>query len=147
MSKPRGRPFQPGNKMGKGRPKGSRNKPKAPVQALLDEYAIPLAGKCISMAMQGDRSALRMCMERISPARLGSSIRMMLPPIKTAGDIDKAADTVTRDVGRGKITPAEGGMMMNLLESRSRVIEKVQTESRLETLEDRITAFQIDKAA
>jgi hypothetical protein len=28
---PRGRPFEPGNKMGRGRPKGSRNKSKAAV--------------------------------------------------------------------------------------------------------------------
>jgi hypothetical protein len=133
--------------MGKGRPKGSRNKPKAPVQALLDEYAIPLTGKCISLAMQGDRSALRMCMERVSPPRLGASIRMSLPAIKTTGDIDNAAEKVTQAVRRGNITPAEGGIMMNLLESRSRVIERAQTESRLEQLEEHMAAFEIDAAA
>ena len=140
MSKPRGRPFPPGNKMGKGRPKGSRNKPKAPGQALLDEYALPLMGKCISMAMQGDRSAMRMCMDRVTPSRRGALIQMSLPAIKTAGDIDNAAEKVTQAVRRGDITPSEGGIMMNLLESRSRVIERVQTESRLEKLEEAMAA-------
>jgi hypothetical protein len=28
MDKPRGRPFEPGNEFGRGRPKGSRNRPK-----------------------------------------------------------------------------------------------------------------------
>jgi len=147
MSKPRGRPFPTGNKIGKGRPQGSRNKPKAPGQTLLDEYVLPLMGKCISMAMQGDRSAMRMCMERVNPTRQGASIRMSLPAIKTAGDIDNAAEKVTQAVRRGNITPAEGGIMMNLLESRSRVIEKVKTESRLEKLEEHMAAFQIDAAA
>jgi hypothetical protein len=132
---PRGRPFPPGNTLGKGRPKGSRNKPKAPGQALLDEYALPLTGKCISVAMQGDRSAMRMCMERVSPSRRGACITMNLPPIRTAGDIDKAAERVTQAIRRGDLTPAEGGLMMNILESRSRVIERVQLESRLEKLE------------
>jgi hypothetical protein len=39
MNKPRGQPFPPGNTLGLGRPKGSRNKAKPPGQDLLDEYA------------------------------------------------------------------------------------------------------------
>jgi hypothetical protein len=137
-NKVRGRPFAPGNTLGRGRPKGSRNQTK-PGQALLDEYAPHLVGKCIALAMQGDRSAMRICMERISPARRGTAITMSLPPIKTAADVDKAAEKVTQAIRRGEITPAEGGIMMNILESRSRVIERVQWESRLEKLEARFT--------
>lgn len=75
MSKPRGRPFAPGNTLGRGRPKGSRNKAQSPGQDLLDEYAPHLVRKCISMAMQGDPGALRICMDRISPPRKNASIR------------------------------------------------------------------------
>src|SRR5579859_5067514 len=114
MNKVRGRPFAPGNKLGRGRPKGSRNKAK-PGQALLDEYAEHLVRKCIAEAMQGDRSAMRICMERISPARRGTAITMNLPPIKTAADVDKAAERVTQAIRRGDITPAEGDTMMNIL--------------------------------
>ena len=39
-NKVRGRPFAPGNTLGRGRPRGSRNKAK-PGQTLLDEYAPP----------------------------------------------------------------------------------------------------------
>ena len=80
---------------------------------------------------------MRICMERISPARRGAIITMNLPPIKTATDIDKAAESVTQAIRRGNLTPAEGNLMMNILESRSRVIERVQLESRLEKLEAR----------
>jgi hypothetical protein len=140
MNKARGRPFPPGNKQGRGRPKGSRNKAKSPGQALLDEYAPHLMRKCIALAMQGDRSALRMCMERISPARRGACITMNLPAIKTAEDLEKAAEKVTQDIRRGEITPTEGGVMMNLFESRSRIMEKVQWEKRLEKLEEKHAA-------
>ena len=139
MNKPRGQPFPPGNTLGLGRPKGSRNKTK-PGQDLflLDEYAPHLVRKCIAEAMQGDRSAMRLCMERISPARRGACIRMNLPPIKTAEDVNKAAEKVTQAIRRGDLTPTEGGIMMNILESRSRVIERVQLESRLEKLEEKM---------
>jgi len=124
----RGRPFEPGNKMGRGRPKGSRNKTN-PGQALLDEYAEPIMRKCIVLAMQGDRSAMRLCVERISPARHGACIRMKLPPIKIAADVDKAAEKVTQAMGRAKITPTDGLIMMNVLEKHSGMIESVQMES------------------
>src|ERR1019366_3561651 len=87
-NKVRGRPFLPGNTLGKGRPKGSRNKAK-PGQTLMKEYAEHLERKCIALAMQGNQSAMRICMERISPARRGAIVTMNLPPIKTAGDVDK----------------------------------------------------------
>ena len=144
--KVRGRPFEPGNKLGRGRPKGSPNK-KKPGQDLLDEYAPHLVRKCIAEAMQGDRSALRLCMERISPARRGACIRMNLPPIKTAEDVNKAAEKVTQAIRRREITPAEGDTMMNILESRSRVIERVQWESRLEAMEVRLAAAGLLRAA
>jgi hypothetical protein len=142
----RGRPFALGNKLGQGRPTGSRNKAK-PGQALLDEYAEPITRKCIAEAMQGDRSAMRLCMERISPARRGPVITMALPAIKTAADVDKAAEKVTQAIRRGEITPADGGILMNILESRSRVIEKVQWESRLEKLEATLGAPGLPRAA
>ena len=140
MSKPRGRPFSPGNTFGRGRPKGSRNKAKAPGQQLLDQYSESLTRKCIAMALQGDQRALRICMERINPARQDACVQLSLPSIRTAQDVEKAADTVTQAIRRGKITPLEAGKMMSILESRSRILENVQFESRLEKLEENLAA-------
>jgi hypothetical protein len=142
----RGRPFEPGNKMGRGRPKGSRNKTN-PGQVLLDEYAVPITGKCLSLAMQGDRSAMRLCMERISPARHGARIQMNLPTIKTAADLDKAAEKVTQAIRRGKITPTEGVIVMDILEKRSNIIEKVQSVSRIERIEAILGVAGLPQAA
>ena len=140
MNKPRGRPFAPGNTLGRGRPPGSRNKAKAPGQDLLDQYAESVTRKCISMALQGDARALRICMERISPARQDACIQLSLAPIRTAQDVAKAAEKVTQAIRRGKITPLEGGKMMSILESRSRIMENVQLESRLTKLEENLAA-------
>ena len=140
MNKPRGQPFPPGNTLGRGRPAGSRNKAKPPGQDLLDEHALLLVRKCIFLALQGDRSAMRICMDRISPARRDASIRMNLPRIRTAQDLDQAAEKVTQGIGRGGVTPAEGEKMMNIFEIRSRIIEKAHWESRLEKLEGNMAA-------
>src|SRR5947209_2716135 len=124
MNKPRGRPFQEGNQFGRGRPKGSRNQPKTGGQPILNEYAEHLIRKLIAMALQGDARAMRLCMERISPARRDTYMRMNLPAIATARDVHTAAEKVTRSMRRGTITMEEAVKMMNILESRSRVIEK-----------------------
>src|SRR5713226_3735162 len=143
MNKPRGRPFAPGNKQGRGRPKGSCNKPKSPEQALLQEYAPHITRKCMAMALDGDRSAMRLCMERIIPAGQDARIRMNLPLTSKFQDLGQAAERVTQAIGRGHITPAEGGKMMNTLESCSRIFEKVQMEGRLEKLEEKMAAADL----
>jgi hypothetical protein len=140
MNKPRGRPFQSGNTMGRGRPKRARNKEKSPEQGLLQEYAPHLTRKGIALAMEGDRSAMRLCMERIIPSRRGACLTMNLPAIRTAGDVDKAAAKLMQDIWRGAITPAEGGSIMNTLESRTRIIEKAQLEGK--KLEEHVVANQ-----
>jgi hypothetical protein len=147
MNNPRGRPFQPGNTFGRGRPKGSRNKSKSPAQDLLDEYAPNLMRKCIALGMQGDVSMLRMCMERIIPVRRGVCIPINLPVIRTAADVDKAAEKVTQAIRRGKIAPPEGSILMNILESRSRIIERGLLEGRVEELEERIASAALPRAA
>jgi hypothetical protein len=149
MNEPRGRPFAPGNTLGRGRPKGSRNKASSDGQDLLDKYAVHLVGKCIERALKNDdRIAMRICMDRILPARREASIRVSLPRIKTAQDLEKAAEKVTQAIGRGRIAPAEGETMMNVFEIQSRIIEKSQYERRLEKLEESMAAAsRLPKAA
>ena len=135
MSRPRGRPFEPGNKFGRGRPKGSRNRSKAPGQALLEQHEEAVARKCILRALEGDVRALRLCMERINPARRDSYVRMNLPSIATVKDVEQANAKVVKAVGAGKITPTQGQIVSGILDSRRRVIETVELQERIEKLE------------
>lgn len=142
MNKPRGRPFEPGNSFGKGRPKGSRNKNQAPGQHILDQYGEHVLHKCVALALQGHAVALRLCMERISPARREAYIRLNLPAIESAQDVNCAADQVTQAIRRGQMTPSQGATMMHLLERRSRVIERADFESRLLKVAQELEAIQ-----
>jgi hypothetical protein len=56
----RGRPFEPGNKLGRGRPPGSRNKKTLIIQEILDEYSPAVIRKTLAKALQGEVSLLRM---------------------------------------------------------------------------------------
>jgi hypothetical protein len=137
MNKSRGRPFEPGNKLGQGRPKGSRNR-RRPSDALLDKYAEPLMGECIRRALkEGDRSAMRLCVERVSPTRRGVGLSFKLPAIRSAEDIERAATKVTQALHRGQCTPAEATEAMKFLQAQTRLLEDLQMEKRLGRLEQR----------
>jgi hypothetical protein len=135
MNEPRGRPFEPGNKLGRGRPKGSRNKAKSEVQQVLDQYTSKMLMACIGYAAKGNPTALRLCIERMIPTRPDAAVRMRVPPIRTAEDVDRAAEQVTQDIGRGKTTAADGEKMMHILESRCRIIDSVNNAGRMDKLE------------
>jgi hypothetical protein len=76
MSGQRGRPFEAGNKMGRGRPQGSRNKKSPAGGRILAEYGDSLERKCIWKALQGDMSAMRLCLERLVPPLREPSVRL-----------------------------------------------------------------------
>jgi hypothetical protein len=55
----RGRPFEPGNQFGRGRPLGSRNKKTLAVQHLLEEHSESVLRKALVRALEGDSPMLQ----------------------------------------------------------------------------------------
>jgi hypothetical protein len=136
MSQVRGRPFQPGNTFGLGRPKGSRNKTTKKMNEMLEKYSEPIFQKCMSMAMKGDRVALKLCVERLFPARRDGYVQMPpLPRTQTMQDLAEGNQRVLQAVARGQITPGDGEAISRILEERRRVIESVEWEARIAALE------------
>lgn len=103
----RGRPFQPGNKFGRGRPRGSRNKATLAAQALLDGHSDTLIKKCMHMALSGDATAMRLCMERLLPTR--KELPVSVAPLRgrTAGEIAQSSERLLKQFSSGQLTPAE----------------------------------------
>src|ERR1700686_4992580 len=77
-----------------GRPVGSRNAATEMAQALLDGEGAALMRKCIDDALGGDKSAMKLCLERLVPRR-GRAVRLELPPIESAADIAPALGAIT----------------------------------------------------
>jgi hypothetical protein len=132
----RGKPFQLGNKFGRGRPPGSRNKVASALQQTLEVHAETLTKKCAQLALQGNTTAMRLCMERLLPARRQRVLQFKLPAIKTINDLATASETVVRGVTRGLLTPGEGQAFTVMLDGRRRMIETQELEVRLRALEE-----------
>ena len=118
-----------------GRPKGARHKTTMAVQALLDGEAEALTRKAINLALGGDMAALRLCVERIAPARKDFPVSFDLPQIETAQDAVEAARFVLRAVAEGALTPSEADGVMKLVEGFRRAAETADLEARIEALE------------
>jgi hypothetical protein len=63
----RGRPFEPGNTVGRGRPRGSPNKKSLVLQKLLLDQGGEIIKTLINRAKKGDRTALTLSVERLIP--------------------------------------------------------------------------------
>lgn len=79
--------------------------------------------------------ALRLCMERLMPARRHRTLQFKLPTLKTIADLDAASEAVVSGVAGGRLTPGEGQDVSQLLEGRRRVIETQELEPRIRALE------------
>src|SRR5215208_1390756 len=75
---------QSGNPHGK--PKGTRHRVTVAAETLLEGEAEAITRKAIELAKAGDGPALRLCMDRIYPARKDRPVRFGLPPLEKVGD-------------------------------------------------------------
>ena len=73
--------FAPGNP---GRPRGARHKTSQATEARLEGEAEGLTRKAVDMALQGDTTALRLCLERVCPPRKDTPVQFDLPPMESA---------------------------------------------------------------
>jgi hypothetical protein len=118
-----------------GRPKGARHKATLAAQALLDGEAEALSRKVIELAMSGDATALKICLERILAPRKDRPIALALPQIGSAEDIPKATGAIVQAVASGELTPQEGQAIAGILEQHRRSLEIAEIETRLARLE------------
>jgi hypothetical protein len=134
--KQRGRPFEPGvSGNPNGRPRGSRNKTTVALEALLDGEAEAITRKAIEKAKEGDRAALRLCVERFLPARRDRSVEFELPTIKTAADALAASAAVLAACADGALSPSEATEVMALVTSHTRTLELAEIEATLRAFE------------
>jgi hypothetical protein len=134
----RGRPFKKGTSGNpSGKPKGARNKATLAAEVLLDSESEKLTRKAIELAMSGDTTALRLCLERILPPRKERLAILNLPPVKTSKDILKCLSVIIYETGKGKIDPQQAQLLSGILETHRKAIETADLETRLSILEEK----------
>jgi len=120
-----------------GRPKGARHKATVAALALLDGQAEALTQKAVQLALAGDTTALRLCLERLVPPRRDAPIAFTLPAMQSAVDAAMAAGAVLQATAAGDLTPTEGAAMMGLVDAFRKALETSELETRLAALEAR----------
>jgi hypothetical protein len=120
-----------------GRPRGARHKTTLAIQALLDGEGEALTRKAVEMALAGDTTALRLCLERISPPRKDTPVRFDLPPMESAASASTAMGAILAGVASGDLTPGEGSAIAGLVEGYRKALQTTELEARLKALEER----------
>ena len=132
----RGRPFEKGRSGNPlGRRVGCRNRTTIAAAALLAGEAEALTRKAVELALEGDPTALRLCIERVLPQCRERAVKFALPPIESAADIAPAMKAVTSALAGGVITPAEAATIAAVVDTFVRAIETSDFERRLQLVE------------
>lgn len=119
-----------------GKPAGTRNTTTRAVEALLAGEHEALSRKAVELALAGDTTALRLCLDRIAPPRKDAVVSFDLPPIKTAADALSASSALLAAVASSEITPDEAGRIMALLTAHKALVETGDLEARIAALEE-----------
>jgi hypothetical protein len=107
---------------------------------LLKDNAKELIEKAVEMAKGGDGPALRLCIERIAPARKDRPVWFDLPEMKEARDAVNASAAIVAAVASGDLTPTEAAELSKLVESYARVLQAIEFEERISKLEKAVEA-------
>jgi hypothetical protein len=104
-----------------------------------DGEAETLTRKAIEVAIAGDGVALRLCLERILPARKSRRVEFHLPTLDTAADLPLAYSAVVAAMSAGELSPDEALIISNVFEGKRKALETVDHEARLAALEKQQT--------
>ena len=139
----RGRPFQPGNKFGRGRPRGSRNKTSLMAEKLFEDHSATLMGMALVRARE-DSQILKMLVSRI-PRRKALPIKIGSLPVDTIEDLNRATKLIWKKACSGKITWGDALEMGAVLEDRRHVLETQDIDQRLKVVESNQNCGTTDK--
>ena len=133
----RGKAFKPGQSGNPaGKPKGARHRTTLAMEALLEGQAEALTQKAITLALEGDGPALRLCLDRLAPVRKDRHVQFDLPAIETTADLPKATQALLAAVASGDLTPSEAADIGKAVDAHVRAIEATDLHVRLARLEE-----------
>lgn len=126
------RPGKSGNPAGK--PKGARNKATEAVMLLLEGESEKLTRKAIEKALDGDGTALRLCLERLAPAPKSAAqpIYIELPESDNLASMARGFLTAAAN---GEIPPDIAALLVTAAAGVAKVEEMENVKERLEALE------------
>jgi len=107
------------------------------LESLLDGEAEALTRRAVELALAGDITALRLCLDRILPPRKDRPVSFEMLPINNADDARAASAALLAAVASGDLTPSEASEVGKLIDGYVRSIEVTEVLARLDKLEKR----------
>ena len=101
----------------------------------MDGEAEQLGRTAITMALGGDTTALKLCLERLCPPRRDRAVALRLPDINAVADLPRVSAAIIAATAAGQITPAEGEQLGRLVASHATALQTCEFEARLRALE------------
>ncbi|MFA6058604.1 MAG: DUF5681 domain-containing protein [Taibaiella sp.] len=117
-----------------GRPKGIVDQ-RTKLRKLLEPHAEKLVHQAVTMALAGDASALKLCIDRLIPpirARDEST-----PPINTKGSLVDQGEAVIAAMNTGRVSQNEAINALQAMITLSKIKETHDLEQRIAALEDK----------
>ena len=95
-----------------------------------------LTRKAVELALAGDPTALRLCLDRLIAPHRELLVPFALPPMRRPADLATAMEAITAAVARGVLAPAETAELGKVVDTFANAIEVRDFVSRLRALED-----------
>jgi len=126
--------FKPGKSGNpKGRPKGARDK-RTELRSLLEPHSKELVEKVVELAIGGDTTALRLCLERLIPPFRSQEQSITLDNMN--GGLTAQGRQIILAMGNGELSPSDASSMLQALASQARLSEVDELERRINKLEE-----------
>ena len=119
-----------------GRPKGIPDQRTA-LRSLLEPHAQELVAKAVKLALDGDTTALRICIERLIPPMKARDEAVQLGSAKAG--LSEQGRAVLEAAAAGNITPERAATMMQSIAAQARIVELIELEERVKRLEEHHT--------
>jgi hypothetical protein len=134
---PRGRPFEPGNQLGRGRPKGSRNQKTLFAQELLDSHAEAFVSQALELAKQGDAQMIRALLPYLLPRCRELPVKTGPLPTGTPAELSLSSEKLMKKVTSAQISLTEAKGIADLLEQRRQILVVENIDTRLRAMEQK----------
>ncbi len=121
----------------RGRPKGSGNTALNVLRKPLNDNAEKLIQVAIDLALEGNETMLKVCMDKILPSIRSTDRCISLSGLNKQITLLSKAEFTLRSVAEGKITPVECNQLLSGLSTTSRIMEAEELLKRIEALEQK----------
>lgn len=122
-----------------GRPRGSRDR-RTELRELLQPHAAALIEKAVNMALAGDTTALRLCLDRIIPA-----LKPQSEPVQvdlTGSTLTEKAAAIFQAVAAGEISTDEGTALIGILHDQARIIDADENHGNIKKMTSLLAALK-----